>query len=399
MADSAPTTPAAVAPPKKKAPLVALALVVVAGSAFGAIRLLNKGKESTDDAFVEAHVAPVAARVAGQVARVLVRDGQQVKAGDVLVELDTADLAARLELAEADLAQARAQKSSADAQLAVTTKTARASLAQARGGLNQASSSVDASRATLNQAKADLSAAETRLSLAAIELSRSQGLFERHAVSQADLDARQSTFDQAKAAKEQAEARMASTAASITGSEGGLELARGRVAQAETVPEQLDAARAAVGVAEARLMQAEASRKLAALALSYATVRAPVDGVVARKNVEPGMMVGPERTLCVVVALDDVWVTANFKEDQIAHMKEGQKATIVVDTFDGVELTARIDAISGGTGSRFSLLPPDNASGNFVKVVQRVPVILRFDAPPSVVLRPGMSSEVTVVTE
>lgn len=216
---------------RKRAPFVAAALVGSAAVAFTIVSVMNAGKESTDDAFVEAHVAPVAARAPGQVLRVLIKDGQVVKAGDILIELDPADLAARLELAEADLASARAQKLSADAQFAVTTKTAKATLVQARGGLNQAASGVDASKASLDQAKADLSAAQTRLSLAAIELSRSQGLFERNAVSKADLDGRQSIFDQARAATEQAEARMANTAATISGSQGGLGLHRLRDGQ------------------------------------------------------------------------------------------------------------------------------------------------------------------------
>jgi membrane fusion protein (multidrug efflux system) len=156
-------------------------------------------------------------------------------------------------------------------------------------------------------------------------------------------------------------------------------------------------AQSAVKVAEARLLQARAAQRLAELNLSYATIRAPSSGVVARRTVEVGQMVSPERPLLAVVPLDDVWVVANFKEDQVAQMRPGQSARVHVDAF-GRDVDAHVDSLAAGTGSRFALLPPDNASGNFIKVVQRVPVLLRFDGDPGVELRPGLSCSVTVRT-
>jgi membrane fusion protein (multidrug efflux system) len=159
---------------------------------------------------------------------------------------------------------------------------------------------------------------------------------------------------------------------------------------------QVRSARAQVELAVARLGQSDAAVEQAELNLSYTRVRAEVSGAVARRTVEPGQVVSPDRPLMAIVALDDTWVVANFKEDQLRDMRAGQKADIEVDTFGGRRFTGHVESFAPGTGSRFSLLPPDNASGNFTKVVQRVPVLVRLDGAPGVVLRPGMSASVTV---
>jgi membrane fusion protein (multidrug efflux system) len=375
------------------------ALVGLALLAGGAYYLLNLGKERTDDAFVEGRVVTIAARVAGQVKRVAVADNQEVNEGDVLVELDPADLEARRDAAHADLLSTQATLASAQAQLSLTEKTAEASLTQAQGGLGQATSGVDASRAQLEQVRADLASAQSRLTLATTELERSRSLFASNSTSKADVDSRQATFDQATAAKAQAEARLISTQAAIAGSVGGVTLAKGRILAAQTGPQQVDAAKAAVALAQARQKQAEAALRTAELNLSYTTIRAPSKGVVSRRTVEVGQLVDPSRALMGLVALHDVWVVANFKEDQLRGVQPGAKATITIDALPGEKLEAHVDSLAGGTGSRFALLPPDNASGNFVKVVQRVPVLLRFDGKPSVPLRPGLSAEVTVFTK
>ncbi len=182
----------------------------------------------------------------------------------------------------------------------------------------------------------------------------------------------------------------------MEGSQGALEAARGRLVAAEAGPQQVEQARAALALARARLAQAEAARTLAQLNVSYATIRAPRGGVVSRRTVEPGQMVDPSRALMAIVPLDDVWVVANFKEDQVGTMREGQRAEFTVDAFPGRRFHAHVESLAGATGSRFSLLPPDNASGNFVKVIQRVPVLLRIDDAGAVPLRPGLSADVTV---
>jgi membrane fusion protein (multidrug efflux system) len=390
---------AAPAPRPNRARVVAMGLVGLSVVVFGGYRAANAGTESTDDAFVEGRVMPVASRVVGQVLKVHVIDNQAVNEGDLLVELDPADLQARAEVAAADLLSAQAQHEAAQAQLALAEKNIEANLAQAQGGLGQATGSVESSKATLEQAKAEVAAAESRVSLAETELKRSTALLASNSVSRADFDLKQSLFDQARAALDQARARLLSTKANIDASQGGVTLAKGRFLAAQTGPQQLAAAQAAVGVAAARVKQAEAAKKLADLNLGYTQLRAPAKGVVARRSVEVGQLVDPSRPLLAVVPLDDVWVVANFKEDQLREMKPGAKAVIEADAFPGDKLAAHVESLAGGTGSRFALLPPDNASGNFVKVVQRLPVLLRLDRQPAVQLRPGMSVAVRVTVK
>jgi membrane fusion protein (multidrug efflux system) len=372
-----------------------LAVALVAGTTY---YVMGLGHERTDDAFIEGRVVSVAARVQGQVKAVKVTDNQEVQQGDVLVELDPADLEARRDASQADLMSAQATLASAEAQLGLTEKNAEANVTQAQGGLGQATSSVDATKAQMEQARADLVAAESRLSLAKMELDRSTSLFASGSISRAEVDARKAAFDQAEASTAQVKARLLSTQASIEGSVGGVTLAKGRILAASTGPQQVAAAKAAVSLAQARVKQAEAALRTAELNLSYTVVKAPTRGVVSRRNVEVGQLVDPSRALLALVPLHDVWVVANFKEDQLAEMKPGQKATVKIDALGGKKLAAHVDSIAGGTGSRFALLPPDNASGNYVKVVQRVPVLLRFDDQPKFTLRPGMSVEANVIT-
>jgi membrane fusion protein, multidrug efflux system len=393
-----PAAEAPAPPPARRSRAKVLLPVLVAAAAVGAgtFYLLGRGSESTDDAQVEGHVATVAARVPGQVARVLVKDNQEVKAGDVLVELDDRDLAARLAAARADAQAARAQVRAAETQLALAETSSRANLTVARGGVSQAAALAGTTRATIDQARADVTAAEARVVLARADLGRAQKLFDEHAIAQAELDARQSAFDQADAALTQTRARQVSAEANLDNSRGSIETARGRLVAAEAGPVQVQSARAQLELAQARLAQSDAALAQAELNLSFTRVRAEVSGSVARRTVEPGQAVSPDRPLMAIVALDDPWIVANFKEDQLGRMRAGQEADVEVDTFGGRRFTGHVESFAPGTGSRFSLLPPDNASGNFTKVVQRVPVLVRLDGAPGVTLRPGMSASVTV---
>ncbi|MBS2013220.1 MAG: HlyD family secretion protein [Deltaproteobacteria bacterium] len=394
----APTAPAASAK-KPRAKIVLVTVAVVLGGAFTTMWATGRGKQSTDDAFVESHVASVAARIQGQVLRVHVKDNQEVDVGTVLVELDDRDARVRVATSEADLLSARANLAAMQTQLALTEKNVDANLRQAQGGIVSASALAGSSRAGIDQAKADVVAAESRRTLARIDLERSQRLHADGAVPQADLDAKKALFDQAEASLAQARAREQSALTSVTNAVGTIESARGRLAAAQAGPEQVEAARAAVAVAQARVAQAEAAVEQAKLTLSYTQIKAQTKGVVSRRSVEVGQTVDPARPLMAITSLDDVWVVANFKEDQIANIHVGQPVTVKIDAFAGRTLRAHVDSLSGGSGARFSLLPPDNASGNFTKVVQRIPVLVRFDDKPAdLVLRPGMSSYVTVKT-
>ena len=394
-------TPSSTLPTTKKRSLALRVLPLLTAAALGLGTLgfiAGHGKETTDDAQIESHVASVSPRVSGQVTRVLVHDNQRVQTGDVLVELDERDFDVKLASARADLEAAEASLHAAETTLSVTSKNADSSLVVARGGLAQAAAVRGTTRAAIEQARAEVAAAQSRRVLAAADFARSESLFASGAVPQAELDARKSAVEQAAAQVGQTEAHLASAEANVDNSSGTLEAARGRLLAAQAGPEQVEAARAQVGLAKARVDQAAASVAQAELNLIYTKIRAELAGVVSRRTVEVGQRASPERPLLAVVALDDTWVVANFKEDQIADMRPGAPATVTVDSLAGTKLTGHVDSLAGGTGSRFSLLPPDNASGNFTKVVQRVPVLVRLDAHPGLELRPGLSAAVTVST-
>ena len=393
-----PTPSAATTKPKrKKAPLIMGALVLVAAAVGIYLYVSSRGKENTDDAQVEGHIANVAARVSGQVKRVLVDDNQPVKKGDVLVELDDADLLARLDAAKADLAAANATLHAAQTQLALTVKQVDANLAIARGGVAQATAVHGSTQAQIDQARADVDAATSRANLAKTELARSQKLFDGGAVPLQELDMKRDAASVADSAVAQAKARLASAMAGVSNAQGTTEQAHGRLLGAQTAPEQVEAAKAQVELAEARVGQALAAQKTAELNLGYTKIRAELDGMVAKRTVEPGQMVSPERALMALVGTTDLWVVANFKETQLSAMKAGQHVKVSIDAF-GPSLVGTVESIQAGTGARFSLLPPDNASGNFTKVTQRVPVRIAITDRKGLVLRPGMSADVTVIT-
>ncbi|MBK7398819.1 MAG: HlyD family secretion protein [Myxococcales bacterium] len=387
----------AVAPARSKnrARIVFPVLLLAATAGIGAHYAKTMGTESTDDAQIEGRLYNVSPRIGGRVAKVLVADNQLVEAGTVLIELEDEVQKAKRALVTADVGAAKASLLSLEAQQALTEKNVAAGLKQAKAGVTQASGAVYSSTATVPQAKSDIVAAESRLKLTETELARVKALYGKGLATQIELDARQAAHDQAVASLDAARARLVGAQASVAGAAGGLEVAGARVEAAETGPEQLAVVKAQVELGKARVQQAEANLALAKLDLSYTKVLAPARGVVSRRSVEVGQMVDPSRPLLAVVPKDDLWVVANFKEDQIAHMKPGQRVDVKVDTY-GRTFTGQVDSLAAASGARFSLLPPDNASGNFTKVVQRVPVLVRFTLPTDMELRPGMSTTVVV---
>ncbi len=284
--------------------------------------------------------------------------------------------------------------------MTLVERSVNANLRQAKGAVTQANASASGARAAIDQAHADVTAAESRRALAEADLRRAQHLRDEDALAVSELDARRSAFEQADAALAQTRARLSGAQVGTTGAAGSIEMASGRLLAAQTGPEQIGAARAQLEVARARVLQAEASVDQAGLLLSYTTVRSPSRGIVSRRTVEAGQMVDPARPLMAITSLDDVWIVANFKEDQVAQMHPGQPVRVTIDTYSGGVFQAHVDSLSGATGARFSLLPPDNASGNFTKVVQRVPVLIRLDHKSDLmILRPGMSAYVLVTTK
>jgi membrane fusion protein (multidrug efflux system) len=338
-------------------------VVLILGVVVGAILLVLGGRAiwyasthvSTDDAQVDGHITPILPRIGGFVASVRIRDNEAVKAGDTLVTLDDRDYRARLAQADADLAAL------------IATVGSRKDVGQAVAQLDQAKAAAAAAAANVTQAEANAERAGG-------DLERYRVLAARNIVSRQQLDA----------------AEAASRA------DSALLLAAQRNASA--AGEQVTAANAALRAAAARVAAARAVRDLAALQVSYTVVTAPVAGVVSKKSVEVGQLVQPGQPLMAIVPLEDVWVVANLKETQIERVEPGAPAEIKADAYPGRVFQGYVESLSPATGAKFSLLPPDNATGNFTKIVQRIPVRIRLDTPPDSLhlLRPGMSVDVTI---
>jgi membrane fusion protein (multidrug efflux system) len=394
---------------------ILIAVVVVIVVAAGAWLWATSGRESTDDAQVDAHVTPIAARVGGTVLNVPVMDNQEVDAGAVLVQIDQRDYQLALERARAELADAQAAAVAARANVPITSISATGSVAAARGGLaaaqagiGEAQQGVDAAQARVATAQARQREAEANWAKAAKDVERFKALLVKDEVPQQQYDAavaaEQATaaaVASAKAGVTEAQTGIMAAQSRLNAAHGGVEQANGQLRSAQTAPEQIQAIRARADAAQALVMQKQAAVKQAELNLEYATVKAPVKGLVSRKSVEPGQVIQPGQPLMTVIPLHEVWITANFKETQLENMRPGQRVTVEVDAYGGKEFAGKIDSIAAATGSRFSLLPPENATGNFVKVVQRVPVKIVLDEgqDPERLLRPGMSVTPTVYTK
>jgi len=371
--------------------IAALALIGVGGYLFA-----TRGREGTDDAQVAGDIVPIAARVGGVVARVHIQENQPVKRGAPLVDLDAADLQERAQQAEAELALAEAQAQSADAQVRIVEATSRGGLASARAALSGSTAGVGSAAAQLASARAAAARADADLKKAQLDLQRAQTLRQADAIPQQQLDADQTAVEVARAAKAQAEAQVAVAEDARRGAQSRVFEARGRVDQSTPVEPQIAAARAGAALAVARVRSATAAVALARLQVGYAQVVSPADGFASKLAVHEGQLITAGQPIVELVPFR-VYVVANFKETQIGRMRPGQTATVQLDAFPGRKLQGRIESLSGGTGASFSLLPPDNATGNFVKVVQRVPVRITLVSPPAdLVLRPGLSAEVTV---
>jgi membrane fusion protein, multidrug efflux system len=354
---SAPTPPAGGAR-KRRLPLLILGIVVIALGGWAISRYLySRHHVSTDNAQVDGHITNIAPRISAFIDRVLVDDNQHVRMGDTLVVLDDRDLRVKLEQSEAELR---------DAEAAVGT----------RGRAGQAEAQLQVTRAQAGSVAAAVTAAESAYKKAAADLERYRSLAAQKIISAQQLDAAQAAFDAAAA---------------------NLESARKQAAAAGS---QVSASGAALRSADARLAAAQAAVDNARLQLSYARLTAPTNGVIAKRNAETGALVQPGQSLMSIVPDSDVWVTANLKETQLANIRVGDSVEFTVDAYPGRKFRGRVESLSPATGARFSLLPPDNATGNFTKVVQRVPVKIAVDrsSDPTHPLRPGMSVDVDIAT-
>jgi len=361
-------TPEKTAAPKKKGSkgfIIVLALLVIGGGWFGFNKYQHgKHHEETDDAQIVANISPVIPRVSGYIKEVRVKDNQVVKKGDTLLLLDDRDLALRVQQAEAALATAKSNLGAAES----STNAARASIASTHAGVSTIDAQIEAAKVNLLRATQD---------------------YERYANLIKDHSITQQQFEVAAAAKQSAEKQVQI-----------LEQQRNQVSQqTNTVASQSNATSSQIGVAGSVIKQREVEVAEAKLNLSYTAVVAQESGLVSKVNVQSGQFIQAGQSLFSIVLSNDVWVVANFKETQFEKMKIGQKVIVHVDAFPGHSFEATLTSFSPATGSMFSLLPPDNSSGNFVKVVQRLPVKIEFNKTEETLVKqliPGMNVTVDV---
>ncbi len=362
--------------------------------------------ESTDDAQIDGHIHAISARISGYVTQVLVEDQQIVKAGDPLVIIDPRDFDVAVAKAEADVADAKAALAGSRTEVPITStntastlQTAHSSLTDTQAGLLAAQRQFQAAEARLVQAESQVTEAQANYKKAADDVERYKILVDKDEISQQIYDQAAQTAAAAKATVATRIAAVDEARHNVTAADATVQQARAKIPQAQasiesalTAPQQVAVSQSRAQSSEAKLAQQAALLDQARLNKSYTTIYAPSDGIVGKKTVEVGQYVSPGQQLMAVVQLSDVWVIANFKETQLRHMQPGQRVRFSVDAYSR-EYEGRVTGIGGASGSRFSLLPPENATGNYVKVVQRIPV--RIDLEPGQNadrhLRPGMS--------
>jgi membrane fusion protein (multidrug efflux system) len=384
---------------KKKAKRAYLLLGGLAVAALGIYFIhgyITRDEVSTDDAQVDADVVPVAARVGGVVIKMGVVDNAPVKAGQVIAEIDPADYAAKEAASAAELEAASAQVKAARAQVEIVKSTSAGGLSTAQAQLLGTNASVRSAAAQVQAASAALARAKSELAKADADLVRAKSLHDQGAITAQALENAQVAHDTMTAAVDQANANLSAARDGQQLAQTRIAEAEGRVKQSEPVKMQEQAADAALDLAIAREKSATAAHTLAVLQHGYCEIKAPVDGFASRLGAHEGQMVQPGMTLVMVVP-STTYVVANFKETQLERIRADDTVDVSIDALSGTTLHGKVQSVSAGTGARFSMLPPDNATGNFVKVVQRVPVKIVWDPNQDLSqLHAGLSAEVTV---
>jgi len=350
--------------------------------------------ESTDDAQVDGHLNPVSARVSGHVEKLMVNDNQLVQAGQPLVQIDARDYEVLVARAKADYDNSVAAAKAAGVNVPITSTSTSSQLTAANAEVASAQATFMASQQQVDAAGAQLSQADANNVKAQNDLARYKQLISKQEISQQQYDQAATAAQASSAAVDAARAGLAVAQQQVKAAQGRLVQAQANAQSARTGPQQVAAIRSRAESAEALVEQKKAELDAAQLNLQYTTVVSPVSGFVTNRSVEVGQNVQPGQELMRIINLDDIWVTANFKETQLRKMRAGQAVTISVDT-TGKDYKGHLQSIAGASGAITSLLPPENATGNFVKVVQRIPVKITFDPGETKehVLRPGMSVE------
>jgi membrane fusion protein, multidrug efflux system len=371
-------------------------------------------QESTDNAQIDGHINPIAPKVSGHIVAINVEDNQFVKAGTIVAQIDPTDYRVALEKARADLAAAQAGAHAAQGQVPLTSTTTSSQTSLAGAGVELAERAKAAAMKDVETARAKLESSQSRVretqanyTKATQDLQRMKLLIAKDEISKQQYDASVAAAEATRAAHDSAQAGVEESSRAIEAAQARVAQAEARIKEAQaslqvtrTGPQQTAISRSNAQTAAARVQQAQAMLQQAELNLQHALVQAPIDGIISQRKVELGQYVQVGQPLLAIVPLHNVWVTANFKENQLKNIRTGQKASISIDAYGGRKYKGHVESIAAATGARFSLLPPENATGNFVKVVQRVPVKIvidrgQDDAPP---LRPGLSVIATVFT-
>jgi membrane fusion protein (multidrug efflux system) len=387
--------PAAPAASNGKKRSIGVVVLLVLGGAGTLYYLHGRGFEETDDAQIDGNITSLGPRVTGTVTATHVVENQTVAVGDVLVEIDPADLAVAVVQAKAAVAQAEAQLQAEDPSVSITQTSNTAAVAGASSELASASAGLSGSHSDVDQLTARLAQAEGNARLAQIERKRGEDLWSAQAIPRADLDRRITVAETAAAEVQATRQALASARQKVAQLQAQLGATKSHLTEVrKNAPREVETRRASVLYRQANLDLAKAQLEQAELNLGYAKVRAPIVGVVAKKAVSVGDHVAPGQQLIAIAGTDVLWVTANFRETQLEQMRPDQPVDIHVDAL-ALDLSGKVESLGGTTGSRLSVLPPENASGNYVKVVQRIPVRIRIDPGQAGIdrLRPGMSVE------
>jgi membrane fusion protein (multidrug efflux system) len=370
---------------------IVIAIIVLLVIGFFAYRYFTS-YESTDDAQVDGHINSVSARVSGHVIKLNVQDNQYVSAGTVLVEVDPADYQLAYERAKADYADAQAAALAAGVNVPISSVSTSSQVSSTEADVNSARAGIEVALHQYQAAKAQLQQAEANDVKAQNDLGRYKQLIAKQEISQQQYDQAVAAAQGSSAGVEAARAMVDAAQQQVTQVQGKLVQAQANWANARTAPKQMQVIRARAASALAEVQRMKANLDQAQLNLQYTKVIAPVNGIVSDRTVEVGQNVVPGQELMKVINLIDVWILANFKETQLREMKAGQRVTLEVDA-NGRKYSGKVDSIAGASGARFSLLPPENATGNYVKVVQRIPVKIVLDPGSNNdhQLRPGMS--------
>jgi membrane fusion protein, multidrug efflux system len=350
--------------------------------------------EDTDDAQVDGYINPISARITGHVTKLAVQDYQYVQPGTVLVELDPADYQVAYEQARADFQDAQAAAAAAGVNVPITSVNTTSQVSSTEADVASARAGIAAARQQFASAKAQLTQAEANDVKAQNDLGRYRQLVDKQEISQQQYDQAVASARASAAAVDSARDLADAAQSQVTQAQGKLVQAEANYSQAQTAPRQMQISRSRAASAEAQVLQKKAALDQAQLNLQYTKITSPVAGIVSDRTVNVGENVAPGQELMKVIPLNDIWITANFKETQLRDMRVGQPVTIEVDAY-GRKYNGKVNSFAGASGARFSLLPPENATGNYVKVVQRIPVKIVLDPGENKdqLLRPGMSVE------